>query len=97
MAIACGSSHSLAIRVDGSIAAWGDNEEQQCDVPSLNEGYIDVTGGHEFSVGLKADGTIVAWGLDETGFGYVTGIPEPDSNFIAVDAGLVHCLALRGP
>lgn len=79
------------MREDGSIVAWGNNEDGQCDVPEPNTGFTDFDGGHCFSIGLKEDGAIVAWGNDED----LTDIPEPDSSFIAVASGDYHCLCLR--
>lgn len=34
-AIAAGAEHTLARRSDGSLAAWGNNQYGQCDVPAL--------------------------------------------------------------
>ena len=34
--IAAGYNHSLAIRSGGSLVAWGDNGDGQCDVPDGN-------------------------------------------------------------
>jgi alpha-tubulin suppressor-like RCC1 family protein len=39
--IAAGSSHSLALKKDGTVIAWGSNGDKECDVPS---GLTDVVG-----------------------------------------------------
>ena len=53
MAIAAGSGHSLGLKSDGSIVAWGENDYGQCNIPSENCGFVAIaTGGHH-SLGLK--------------------------------------------
>ena len=54
--------HSLGLKADGSIVAWGDNCDGQCNVPAPNSGFVAVAAGTFHSLGLKADGSIVAWG-----------------------------------
>jgi hypothetical protein len=53
MAIAAGGAHSLGLRADGSIAAWGDNEYGQCNVPSPNSDFAAIAAGTAHSLGLK--------------------------------------------
>jgi alpha-tubulin suppressor-like RCC1 family protein len=62
--IACGVHHSVAIKDDGSIVTWGNNQfNQNKDAPT--EGYfIKIACGLYHSIGLKDDGTIVTWGND---------------------------------
>src|SRR5512136_247400 len=55
VAVAGGGHHSLALKADGSVVAWGWNAYGQCNVPSPNSGFVAVAGGGEHSVGLKAD------------------------------------------
>lgn len=45
--IAAGNAHALALRSDGSIAAWGNNASGQCNVPALPPGltYVEVAAG----------------------------------------------------
>ncbi|NIM51884.1 MAG: hypothetical protein GTO22_22010, partial [Gemmatimonadales bacterium] len=72
---AAGCEHSLGLKSDGSIVAWGWNDYGQCDVPSPNTGFVAVAGGGFHSLGLKAD----TWLLGSV---RVTIIPQA-----AVDAG----------
>ncbi len=75
-AVAAGFSHSLAIRQDGTVWAWGANTEGQLgdgtqvtrSRPMQVEGLTDVVavaGGAYRSVALKSDGTVWAWGSAE--------------------------------
>jgi len=90
--ITSGVYHSLALKEDGAIVAWGSNGYGQCDIPSPNADFIAVAAGGEFSLGLKEDGSIVAWGWNDYG---QCDIPSPNTNFIAVSAGDTYSLALQ--
>lgn len=87
------SSHSLGLKSDGSIAAWGNNDRGQCDVPEPNTGFVAVAAGLWHSLGVKSDGSIVAWGDNETG---QCDVPEPNTGFTAVAAGACHSLGRKG-
>ena len=63
--IAAGWAHSLAIKADGTVVAWGWNMDGQTSVPANLAGVIQVTAGFYHSVALKADGTLVGWGLND--------------------------------
>jgi alpha-tubulin suppressor-like RCC1 family protein len=62
VAVAGGGAHSLGLKADGSIVAWGYNDYGLCEVPVPNSGFVAIAAGREHSLGLKADGSIVAWG-----------------------------------
>ncbi|MGB2984339.1 MAG: FG-GAP-like repeat-containing protein, partial [Phycisphaerae bacterium] len=62
IAVAGGDQHSLGLKTDGSVVAWGYNRYGQCDVPAPNTDFVDVAAGVGHSLGLRADGWIVAWG-----------------------------------
>jgi hypothetical protein len=53
MAVAGCYQHSLGLKTDGSIVAWGYNYSGQCDVPEPNTGFVAVSGGADHSLGLK--------------------------------------------
>jgi hypothetical protein len=54
VAVAGGEYHSLGLKADGSIVAWGYNVDGQCNVPGPNTGFVAVAGGYLHSLGLKA-------------------------------------------
>jgi len=91
-AIACGGSHSLALKSDGSVVAWGDNSEGQTNVPFGLTDVTTISGGGSHSLALKSDGTVVAWGGDGHG---QTNVPFELSNVVAIAGGGSHCLALQ--
>ena len=74
VAVAAGGDHSLGLKADGSIVAWGYNGYGQTNVPAANTGFVAVAAGGDHSLGLKADGSIVAWGYNGDG---QTNVPAP--------------------
>ena len=77
-AIARGYSHSLALKNDGTVWAWGSNyygqlgdgtvvdRETVVQVSGLS-GITAIVGGGSHSLALKKDGTVWAWGNNENG------------------------------
>ncbi len=90
-AIAAGGYHSLALKQDGTVVAWGDNSDGQTNVPSGLSNVIAVAAGGYHSLALKQDGTVAAWGNNGSG---QTNVPSGLSNVIAIAAGYFHSLAL---
>ncbi|MBL9191582.1 MAG: fibronectin type III domain-containing protein [Opitutaceae bacterium] len=77
-AIAAGTSHSLGLRADGTVWAWGLNTNGQLgDSSTTNReapvavsaltGVAAVSAGASHSLALKTDGTVRAWGLNTNG------------------------------
>ncbi len=87
VAIAAGATHSLALRSDGSIAAWG----QIYGTPKGHD-FIAIACGSNHSLALRSDGSIVSWGWD--GHKQVSDTPT-GNDFVAITAGWAHSLALR--
>ena len=88
VAIAGGDSHSLALKSDGTVAAWGG----QTSIPARLTNVVAIAAGSTHSLALRADGTVVAWGLEPIG----NPTPPPWlSNVVAISTETWHNLALR--
>jgi len=87
-AIAAGWYHDLALKPDGTVVAWGDNDSHQLDVPPDLTNVVAIAGGEHHSLVLKSDGSVVAWGS-------MVQPPPTVTQVTSIDAGSDHCLALR--
>jgi hypothetical protein len=92
-AIAAGSYHNLALKRDGTVVAFGNNDFGQTNVPSGLQNVVAISGGYHHSLALKADGSLVTWGGTDNEFG-VTNVPPNLTNLVAIAAGGLHSLAL---
>jgi hypothetical protein len=98
-AIAAANSHSLALKSDGTVVAWGCGEpgdQGQCNVPSGLANVVAIAAGQYHSLALKGDGTVVAWrcssGVDYGQCRMPTGL----SGVTAIAAAVGHSLAVAG-
>ncbi|HEY6873260.1 MAG TPA: MBG domain-containing protein [Geobacteraceae bacterium] len=92
-AVAGGYYHTVALKNDGTVVAWGDNEYGQCNVPAGLSGVVAVAAGMWYTVALKDNGTVVAWG-DNDDHG-VTTVPAGLSGVVAIASGSDHIVALK--
>ena len=79
VAMSAGAWHSLALKADGTVWAWGENAQGQLGVPTSTaqsdlpvqvaglKGIIAVAAGRNHSLALKHDGTVWAWGYNVQG------------------------------
>ncbi len=92
----------MALRMDGTVIAWGRPWEGQTMVPAdLSQVEMIAAGGYH-SVALRSDGAIIAWGG-----GYATTGAWPNAGqarvpvglptSVHVSAGYSHTVALLGP
>jgi alpha-tubulin suppressor-like RCC1 family protein len=100
VAISAGFSHSLGLRADGTVVAWGQGapgatlgeDHNQALVPESATNIIAISAGDYHSLALKADGTVISWGGLTN---WSPGPPPPDlRNVTAISAGASHNLAL---
>ena len=107
IAVAGGWLHSLALKADGTVVAWGAGttrtgtypEYGQAIVPAGLTNIVAVACGDTHSFALRADGTLVAWGAGSANTGvwpdYGQAIVPPGlSGVVAVTGGDSHSVAL---
>ena len=107
---AAGRSHTLALKTDGALWAWGSNEQGQLgdgtttDRPApvqIGSGFSAVAAGSLHSVALKNDGSLWAWGRNlsgQIGDGTAENKLSPTqigTGFSAVSAGNFFTVALK--
>ena len=100
--MAGGSEHGLSLLGDGTVKAWGkdDNGDNKLVVPVGLSNAVGVAAGLVHSVALKGDGTVEAWGRNDNN---ATAVPDEltrtnATNFVrvvAVTAAGLHNMALR--
>jgi alpha-tubulin suppressor-like RCC1 family protein len=91
VAIAAGYWHSVALRSDGTVLAWGDNAFSQTNVPAGLSNVVAVVAGDFHTFALCSSGSIVAWGNSTFG---QTNVPSSVRNAMGVASGYYHGLAL---
>lgn len=94
IAVATGWYHSVGLRADGSLAAWGNTalfqQRSLLDVPQGNN-FVAIAAGYTHSMALRNDGTIACWGWDFSGETYP---PDNFDNVIAIACGEKWSLVL---
>jgi Regulator of chromosome condensation (RCC1) repeat len=91
-AISTAMDHSLALKADGTVFAWGNNMNGQCNVPAGLTGVSKIAAGEFFSVALKNNGSIVIWGANDY---FQHDVPPGLTGVRDISAGHGHVLALK--
>jgi alpha-tubulin suppressor-like RCC1 family protein len=88
--IAKGSGYTVALRHDGTVACWGNNQLHQCNHPSVS-GVVSLSTGSHHTAALLADGTVTCWGHDGNG----QASPPPLRSVVRVQTGGLHSFAIH--
>jgi hypothetical protein len=86
LTLSCRGGHYLALKSDGTAAAWGFDLRREALPPGLRSLAAVVQGG-DGGLALRRDGTVVRWGID-------TNVPAGLGGVIAIAPGLNCYLAL---
>jgi YVTN family beta-propeller protein len=107
--VAAGGQHSLALKSDGTVWAWGENDHGQVGNGSATgndeptpvlvsglTGVVAVAAGQFHSLAVKSDRTVWAWGADGTGADHLAPVQVSGlTGAVAVAAGWQHSLVLK--
>ena len=82
----------MAIRADGSLAAWGFDYGGLVSGVPAGTNFVHVDVGHDHAIALRSDGSLHCWGSDS--YGQISGTPT-GTGFVEVTAGQYHSAAVR--
>ncbi len=89
VAISCGATHTVGIRLNGTVTVWG---SQSYVPPGLARAIEVAAGWSGHTLALDADGQVFGWGSNNYG---QTTVPPGLGTVLSVAAGGYHSLALR--
>jgi Regulator of chromosome condensation (RCC1) repeat len=88
IAVDASDMHTCAIRPDGTLACWGDNEYGESIPPAGT--FTSVSAGGWDTCAIRPDGSAACWGFDENG-----ETKPPEGPFAEVSVGVMHACGLR--
>jgi alpha-tubulin suppressor-like RCC1 family protein len=91
VSVSCGAEHTLALRSDGTMIAWGFNLRGQTSPPPSAVDLISISAGADHSLALRRDGLVIGWGNNQ--YGAATP-PQGLSDVKAIAGGWNYSLAL---
>jgi len=89
--IAAGLNHSLALRRDGSVLAWGLASAQTAVPDSLSDA-VAIGAGYYHSMALQRNGRVMVWGSQFS----VTNLPPGVINVVALSSRAVQSVVVKG-
>lgn len=96
-AIATGYSNTCVIRMNRTLACWGDNEFGQSSVPADLGTVQSVSADYTHACAVTTNGAVRCWGTDQYGDGYLVAPESVDGSGEAkrVSVGIIHSCAVR--
>ena len=92
-AIAAGDKHTVALKSDGTVVAWGFNGYGQITgMPTGLTGVTSIAAGVGHTVALSSSGVVSAWGWNAYG---QTTVPDGLTGVTAIAGGGYHTVALK--
>ncbi len=91
-AISAGHQHAIAIKADGTVVAWGNNNSGQATVPTGLTDVVSIAAGGDVSGAVRRDGTVRLWGSGASG---VTTVPAGLAEVKQLALGANHALLLK--
>ncbi|QOY86264.1 InlB B-repeat-containing protein [Paludibaculum fermentans] len=91
VSVSVGDYHFVALRKDGTVVAWGNNDQHQCDVPQGLTGVIAVAAGGLSTFVLKSDGTVLGWGYGPA----VSSVPAGVTDFVDIKNGSTTAVGVK--
>lgn len=88
--ISAGNVHVVGLKADGTVVAFGSNDNGQCNVSDWRD-IVSVSAGWTHTLGLKGDGTVLAAGDNSFGQCEVSGWKD----IVAISAGQILSAGLR--
>ena len=93
VAVSANSSHTVGLRANGTVVAWGWDAFGMCDVSGWTD-IVAISAGGSHTVGLKSDGTVVATKYKGDRYSGQCDVSEW-KDIVAVSAGSVHTVGLK--
>jgi len=90
VAVAAGSSSSMALKSDGTVVEWGTLTSGRA--PAGLSGVVAIARGTDHALALKSNGTVVAWGYNSAG---QTNVPASLANVVGITASDSTSYALK--
>jgi hypothetical protein len=91
--IAGGGNHTIALRSDGTVRCWGNNDYDQCFVPADLGVCSSIAGGRGHTVAIRSDGGVRCWGYKGDG---ACKTPADLGPCLSVAGGSNHTSAIVG-
>ena len=100
--VGAGRRHSLALRVDGSLQAWGAWQSSTKTIgdvvrntPVGGYAFVKIAAGADHNVALRTSGTVAMWGSNANGQTQPLSVPGGVENVIDIAAGERHTVILK--